>query len=404
MNKENKWQVTGRVASNLIVVFAGVAFYMALSNFDALRAQPRAWLGILSPFVWGLVIAYLLDAPVRFFESKLGGRRKLSILISYVLAFLVVGFLLRMVLPQIGDSLFLLAGRIPSYLDNLSVLMQNSRLDELGLDKVLGSYQELLEKATGMVSSFLPKIVGYGVAIGNGFISAVTALISSVYMLMGKDRLLRKAVPALLPLPRARSVLEVCSRANRVFGGFIIGKIIDSSIIGVLCFVCMTLLRLPFAVLISVIVGVTNIIPFFGPFIGAVPIILILLTVDPIAALKFAVFVLLQQFDGNILGPKILGDSTGLSALWVLVAIIVSGGRSASRAWWWACRCSRCCTRWPAAFSPAACGKKASTKRAIPCLRPTLPEPFFPVFLSNPVDFWRSLWYSNEVKYLRPHP
>ena len=330
VNKENKWQVTGRVASNLIVVFAGVAFYRALSNFDALRAQLRAWLGILSPFVWGLVIAYLLDAPVRFFESKLGGRRKLSILISYVLAFLVVGFLLRMVLPQIGDSLFLLAGRIPSYLDNLSVLMQNSRLDELGLDKVLGSYQELLEKATGMVSSFLPKIVGYGVAIGNGFISAVTALISSVYMLMGKDRLLRqlrKAVLALLPLPRARSVLEVCSHANRVFGGFIIGKIIDSSIIGVLCFVCMTLLRLPFAVLISVIVGVTNIIPFFGPFIGAVPSILILLIVDPIAALKFAVFVLLlQQFDGNILGPKILGDSTGLSALWVLVAIIVSGG------------------------------------------------------------------------------
>lgn len=130
MNKENKWQVTGRVASNLIVVFAGVAFYMALSNFDALRAQLRAWLGILSPFVWGLVIAYLLDAPVRFFESKLGGRRKLSILISYVLAFLVVGFLLRIVLPQIG----------------------------------------------------------------NGFISAVTALISSVYMLMGKDQIGRAHV------------------------------------------------------------------------------------------------------------------------------------------------------------------------------------------------------------------
>ena len=244
MNKENKWQVTGRVASNLIVVFAGVAFYMALSNFDALRAQLRAWLGILSPFVWGLVIAYLLDAPVRFFESKLGGRRKLSILISYVLAFLVVGFLLRMVLPQIG----------------------------------------------------------------NGFISAVTALISSVYMLMGKDRLLRqlrKAVLALLPLPRARSVLEVCSRANRVFGGFIIGKIIDSSIIGVLCFVCMTLLRLPFAVLISVIVGVTNIIPFFGPFIGAVPSILILLIVDPIAALKFAVFAVLYALASSFFARRL---------------------------------------------------------------------------------------------------
>lgn len=204
MNKENKWQVTGRVASNLIVVFAGVAFYMALSNFDALRAQ------------------------------------------------------------------------------------------------------------------------------------------------------LRKAVLALLPLPRARSVLEVCSHANRVFGGFIIGKIIDSSIIGVLCFVCMTLLRLPFAVLISVIVGVTNIIPFFGPFIGAVPSILILLIVDPIAALKFAVFAVLYALASSFFARRLR--------------------------------------------------EKASTKRAIPFPRPTLAEPFFSGFLSNPVDFWRSLWYSNEVKYLRPHP
>lgn len=155
VSKENKWQVTGRVASNLIVVFAGVAFYMALSNFDALRAQ------------------------------------------------------------------------------------------------------------------------------------------------------LRKAVLALLPLPRARSVLEVCSHANRVFGGFIIGKIIDSSIIGVLCFVCMTLLRLPFAVLISVIVGVTNIIPFFGPFIGAVPSILILLIVDPIAALKFAVFAVLYALASSFFARRL---------------------------------------------------------------------------------------------------
>ena len=330
MNKNNKWQLTGRVASNLIVVFAGVAFYMALSHFDAIRALLGSWMSILSPFVGGLALAYLLDAPVRFLERKLGGRRILCIAIAYVLAFLVVGFLLRIVLPQIGDSLFLLVVRIPAYLEKLGALMENSRLDELGLDSVLGSYQELLESLSGKVTSFLPRIVDYGVAIGNGFVGAITAVISSVYMLAGKDRLLRqlrKAVLVLLPLPRARQALAICAHANQVFGGFIIGKIIDSSIIGVLCFVCMLLLRLPFAVLISVIVGVTNIIPFFGPFIGAVPSILILLIVDPISALKFAVFVLLlQQFDGNILGPKILGNSTGLSALWVLVAIIVSGG------------------------------------------------------------------------------
>ena len=329
MNK-NKWQLTQRVASNIIVVFAGIAFYMALLNFDAIRAQLASWLQILSPFAGGLALAYLLDAPVRFFEKKLRWPRSLCILISYSLAVLVVGFLLRMVLPQIGDSLLLLGNRIPSYLDQMNQLMLNSQLDALGLDQILGSYQEMLQKATGLFSTMIPKLVDYGVAIGNGFIGAITAVISSISMLMGKDRLLRqlrKAVLALLPLPHAQSVLRVCAHANAVFGGFIIGKIIDSSIIGVLCFVCMILLRLPFAVLISVIVGVTNIIPFFGPFIGAVPSILILLIVDPFSALKFAIFVLLlQQFDGNILGPKILGNTTGLSALWVLVAIIVSGG------------------------------------------------------------------------------
>lgn len=330
MKKDNQWKLPRRTVSNLIVVFAGVAFYMLLSNLTAVRTQVGAWMGIVSPFAGGLVLAYLLDAPVRYFERKFHWRRPVSIAAAYLLALALVAFLLRMVVPQIGDSLFLLAGRIPSYLETLTALMQSSQLDVPGVDEVLGSYQNLLEQMVSKATALLPQILNYGLAIGNGLIGAVTAVISSVYMLAGKDRLLRqlrKAVLALLPLPRARSVLDVCSHANRVFGDFIIGKIIDSSIIGVLCFVCMLLLRLPFAVLISVIVGVTNIIPFFGPFIGAVPSILILLIVDPVAALKFAVFVLLlQQFDGNILGPKILGNSTGLSALWVLVAIIVSGG------------------------------------------------------------------------------
>lgn len=330
MKKDNQWRPSRRTVSNLIVVFAGVAFYMALLNLTAIRAVLASWMGILSPFAGGLALAYLLDAPVRFLERTFHWRCTVCILISYLLALALVSFLLRMVVPQIGDSLFLLAGRIPSYLETLTALMQSSRLDVPGVDEVLGSYQELLERLMSQATVFLPQLLNYGLAIGNGFVGAVTAVISSVYMLAGKDRLLRqlrKAVLALLPVHRARRVLDVCAHANQVFGGFIIGKIIDSSIIGVLCFVCMLLLRLPFAVLISVIVGVTNIIPFFGPFIGAVPSILILLIVDPVSALKFAVFVLLlQQFDGNILGPKILGNSTGLSALWVLVAIIVSGG------------------------------------------------------------------------------
>ena len=328
--KDSKWKLTQQVASNIIVVFAGIAFFLALSNFDAVRAQLASWMGIVSPFIGGIVIAYLLDGPVRFFEKQFGGRRKLAVVLAYALALVVVSFLISMVVPQIVESLMLLMNRVPGYLDNLDQMVRSSSLNAQGLEELIGSYQELLQKATSLLSALLPKVVGYGMAIGSGVVGAITALISSIYMLVSKERLLRqlrKAALALLPLDVSRRVLDVCSHANRVFSSFINGKIIDSSIIGVICFVAMALLRLPFAVLISVIVGGTNIIPFFGPFIGAIPSIVILLIVDPFSALKFTILVIvLQQFDGNILGPKILGNSTGLSALWVLVAIIVGGG------------------------------------------------------------------------------
>ena len=328
--KNSKWKLTQRVASNIIVVFAGVAFFLALSNFDAVKGQLASWVRIIAPFIWGLALAYLLDGPVRFFEKKFHGHRGFAIVLACVLAVLVVSFLIGMVVPQVVESLMMLLNRVPEYMENLNQFIKSSNINLDGAEELIGSYQELLTRVTGLISAMLPKVVGYGMAIGSGLVSAITAVISSIYMLMSKDKLLRqlkKVVLAAFPLPRARRVLEECHHANQVFSGFINGKLIDSTIIGIICFVGMSLFRMPFAVLISVIVGVTNIIPFFGPFIGAIPRILILLIINPWDALGFAVFVLaLQQFDGNILGPKILGDSTGLSAFWVLVAIIVGGG------------------------------------------------------------------------------
>ena len=328
--KNSKWKLTQRVASNIIVVFAGVAFFLALSNFDAVKGQLASWVRIIAPFIWGLALAYLLDGPVRFFEKKFHGPRGFAIVLACVLAVIVVSFLIGMVVPQVVESLMMLLNRVPEYMENLNQFIKSSNINLDGAEELIGSYQELLTRVTGLISAMLPKVVGYGMAIGSGLVSAITAVISSIYMLMSKDKLLRqlkKVVLAAFPLPRARRVLEECHHANQVFSGFINGKLIDSTIIGIICFVGMSLFRMPFAVLISVIVGVTNIIPFFGPFIGAIPSILILLIINPWDALGFAVFVLaLQQFDGNILGPKILGDSTGLSAFWVLVAIIVGGG------------------------------------------------------------------------------
>lgn len=334
MNQNNKWRPNQNFFSNLAVVLIAILFYLALSHLDLVRGALGGFAKIVSPFIGGFVMAYLLDGPVRFFEKKLHVRRSVAIVLAYVLAIVLVALLLSFVIPQLVQSIMALVDNAGNYLNGLNAFVQDLsaqfKLDEDLLDAMMLSYKDLVQQAANILKGVLPQLLNYSMAVGSGVVSALTALIASIYMLMGKDKLLgqlRKVVYAFLPLPRAQRVLGVCSHANHIFTGFINGKLIDSAIIGVICFVCTSLLGIQFALLISVVVGVTNIIPFFGPFIGAVPCIMILLMVNPIQALEFGIFVIvLQQFDGNILGPKILGDSTGLSAIWVLVAIIVGGG------------------------------------------------------------------------------
>lgn len=334
MNQNNKWRPNQNFFSNLAVVLIGILFYLGLSHLDLLRGALGGFAKIVSPFIGGFVMAYLLDGPVRFFQKKLRIRRNIAIVLAYVLAIVLVALLLSFVIPQLVQSVMALVDNAGSYLNGLNTFVQGLseqfKLDEELLDTMMLSYKDLMQQAANILKGVLPQLLNYSMAVGSGVVSALTALIASIYMLVGKEKLLsqlRKVVYAFLPLPRATRVLDVCSHANRVFTGFINGKLIDSAIIGVICFVCTSLFGIQFALLISVVVGVTNIIPFFGPFIGAVPCVMILLMVNPIQALEFGIFVIvLQQFDGNILGPKILGDSTGLSAIWVLVAIIVGGG------------------------------------------------------------------------------
>ena len=333
-NGQRKWGLGPNFLSTLAVVLIGISFYLAMSHLDVVRGVISGVLGVLSPFVGGFVLAFLLDGPVRFFEGKFGWKRGAAILVSYLLAVVLLALLLSFVLPQVVQSVLVLADNLNTYLQGLNSFVVNVcatlHLDEELVEGMLVSYTDVMKQATQLLRTYAPQLLNYSVAVGSGVVTTLTAVIASVYMLLGKHRLLgqlRKVVFAFFPLDRARRFLEVCRHANRVFNGFIYGKIIDSAIIGVLCFILMSLFRMPFAVLISVVVGVTNVIPFFGPFIGAIPSVMILLMVDPIVALEFAVLILaLQQFDGNILGPKILGDSTGLSAIWVLVSIIVGGG------------------------------------------------------------------------------
>ena len=335
---EKKWYILDRGSlSLLIVLLAAILFYVGLTNFDVIAVRVRTFMGVLTPFIAGFAIAYLLNTPMCFFERKLyqkqKHRRGLAILTVYLIALAIVVVLLNLIIPQVAQSVVDLATNMQTYLTSLNSLVQTLSeqfgLEAEALNEAIGSYQDLMTNIAAYLSKALPDLLNFGYAIGSGVISGITALISSVYMLAGKGRLvpqIKKMLYAILPRRRADWLLGVCGHANRVFVGFINGKLIDSAIIGVLCFILCLIFRIPYPML-SVVVGVTNIIPFFGPIIGAIPCLMILVIVDPWAALRFFALVIgLQQFDGNILGPKILGDSTGLSAIWVLVSIVVCGG------------------------------------------------------------------------------
>lgn len=331
----NTWlnKKPGSVLDWLGIIFASIAFYVLLQNLGPLVNGAGTLLGILSPFAGGIVLAYILDPMVRFFQKKLmrGNKRWrwVSILLAYVVGILILVLLAWLVVPQVIGSIVTLFSNIPSYVqsvqDTLLYLQDTFEIEMPHAVEALDNYETLLK----VIKGWAPQIMASIGSFASNFVAIFTAVAASVYMLADKDHLLhqlRTVTHALLPHSVAENVLRICHYANENFTGFFVGKIIDSAIIGVLTFCSMSLLRLDYAVLISVIVGITNIIPVFGPFIGAVPGVLILLFVDPIQALIFLVLILIiQQVDGNFIGPKILGQSIGISAFWVLFSIILGG-------------------------------------------------------------------------------
>ena len=321
----------------IAIVCAGIAFYLLLNNLGYFLGGFGALMGILSPFFGGIVIAYILDPMVRFSHAKLLKYSKrwrwVAILLAYLVAVLLIVLLAWLVIPQIVNSIMTLFNNVPQYINGIQEMLLFVQ-GRYGVDldraiKMLDDSEAMLNEVYSLGKTALPQIMSTMGNVAGNFVNVFTAIASSIYMLADKDHLLhqlRTLAHAFLPEQVASNTLRICHYANVNFTGFFVGKIIDSAIIGVITFVCMTVLRLDFAVLISVFIGITNIIPVFGPFIGAVPSIFILLLVNPIQALIFCILILIiQQFDGNFIGPKILGQSIGISALWVLFSIVVGG-------------------------------------------------------------------------------
>ena len=364
MNGKLKDKVGKEYVSLGITIFlsgaALIVLFMSMNRYESLVGMLTKGMSIISPFVYGIVLAYLLtpifDFFVRQFYALLDGKVKfrigkskdpaltLSKILSTIITLVIFAMFMTgfgfLVIPKIIESLSSLAIVLPQRVSEIIKFIQET--EKGGGSPVLSSAIEWLQNSTDNIidwidNTVLPRIGNYMSQIYEGvwgtlktLMNILIGVITSVYIMNEREHFkagIKKAVKGLFSEKRADGVIGFIRFSNKTFGGFISGKIIDSIIIGFICFGAMSLLKLPYAVLVSVIIGITNVIPFFGPFIGAVPGALIIAAADPVKMIIFLIMIFaLQQFDGYVLGPKILGDSTGLSSFWVMFAIIIGGG------------------------------------------------------------------------------
>lgn len=317
-------------------------------NWDETSSLLGALLDVVQPFLLGLLIAYFINPLAKLISRKLlknifkikshGVRKVLSVLIAYIIVISAIVTAMFYIVPQIVESLSQLSnfidtaqtgyGKIMNKLQELNEKYPQWKLDGV-IDMIKGVPSLITDFIKNTVPTLLPTLYSTSMSVISGLINMLISIIVSVYMLIDKSKLInnsKRVLYSFVKTDKADRLLDTLKECNKIFGNFLIGKMIDSLIIGILCFIILTVVEIPYAVMISVIVGVTNMIPYFGPFIGAIPGILLLLIVDFKYALLFGIIIFaLQQFDGLYLGPKILGESTGLRPLWIIFAITVGG-------------------------------------------------------------------------------
>lgn len=331
-----------------------ILFFFFIYRYHGFTAYWQKLMGILQPIIIGFVVAYLINPVMVFLEKhllkalqpKMKSERKAKKLArsvgtagALIFLLLVIFLLLDMMIPELIKSIQNLIVSLPQEINGFSQWMRDVLAEDsemaAAVEASLVNAMDYVEKL--FQDQILPQVNTYIASITSGVINVVKVLfnfiiglIIAVYILMSKETFIgqgKKLVYTMFSPKLGNRAIEMARISNQMFGGFISGKILDSAIIGVICYIGLIIMKMPYSLLVAVIVGVTNVLPFFGPYIGAVPSMILIALADPIKGLYFLIFiVVLQQIDGNIIGPKILGNSTGLSSFWVVFAILVGGG------------------------------------------------------------------------------
>lgn len=357
INKQNTSKIREQLSKGFglfLIIASSIMFYFVFLRATDVFSIFDTIIGILKPVMYGLAIAYLLNPMVTNIEKifikiltkriknqdRINGiSRSLGIFCSLSFMLLCIILLFNLILPELFASIENVIQNLPNQLSDLvvgvnKVASENDQFSLILADAMseLTNYFKLWVQ-----TDLLTSINNIMTNVTSGVISFVKELfniimggIISIYILYSKETFgaqSKKVIYALLPIENANLTLHIAKKSNNIFGGFVIGKIIDSLIIGGIAFIILTIMQMPYILLVSVIIGVTNVIPFFGPYIGAIPCAILIFLQNPMQGVYFVIFIIiLQQIDGNIIGPKILGDSTGLSSFWVIVAILLGGG------------------------------------------------------------------------------
>ena len=328
---------------SFLVICASILLYLGISNINEIKSSLNDFVSTLQPFIIGGTLAYLLNFILKFYEERVlshemlkkmkkSGKRAIGLVLTYITASIITYLFIQFVLPQLISSIVGLANNIPQYVDDLTKLandlIDNMNLQPEYIDLITNKFGELVTHIITIISNLLPVVGNFIVEATSSILNIIIGIIVSIYILIDKEKFMalgKKVVYAFSSEERANFILKLATQSNMTFSRFIGGKILDSFIIGILTFIILTIFKMPYVILISVIVGVTNIIPFFGPFIGGIPAAIIILFVSPTKALWFVIIIIIiQQIDGNIIGPKILGDSIGISAFWILFSLLVA--------------------------------------------------------------------------------